>query len=209
MDNNVPEKRFIKAVVKDRSFIDVGGLFGTVNERVSVAHAAGASKLTMLDACSADYELWRKFRARMDTLEVKNYYEVVHDISEVSDICADVVNCGGVIYHHPNPMQILTNLRKMTTKHLILTSIVLPRLTFVPALQPDERQLLSEHFKPVLQGNRLIGITEQSDFQLTDYAPCWWIPDRNTLVGMLRCAGFAIMAEEKTWDGNALALLMC
>ena len=49
-----PRDRFIHEVSKDKSFVDVGGLWGTVNERVSVAHAAGARELAMLDISPPD-----------------------------------------------------------------------------------------------------------------------------------------------------------
>ena len=44
---------YIRQVVAGKSFADVGGLWGTVNEKVSVAHAYGARALTMIDVSPA------------------------------------------------------------------------------------------------------------------------------------------------------------
>ncbi len=40
---------YIRWVVAGKSFVDVGGPWGTVNEKVSVAHTHGACGLTMID----------------------------------------------------------------------------------------------------------------------------------------------------------------
>ena len=40
---------FIARVVRGKSFVDVGGLWGTVSEKVSVAHAAGAAQREVMN----------------------------------------------------------------------------------------------------------------------------------------------------------------
>ena len=49
---------YISQVAAGKSFADVGGLWGTVNEKVSVAHTHGARALTMIDVSPPDTELW-------------------------------------------------------------------------------------------------------------------------------------------------------
>ncbi|WP_407525533.1 hypothetical protein [Methylobacterium oryzisoli] len=39
----------IAKIVQGKSFAEVGGLWGLVNEKVSVAHDAGATDLCMID----------------------------------------------------------------------------------------------------------------------------------------------------------------
>ena len=58
-----PRDAFIARVVRGKSFADVGGLWGTVNEKVSVAHAAGAASLAMVDI-SEWGDRWNEFETR-------------------------------------------------------------------------------------------------------------------------------------------------
>ena len=80
---------FIAGVVRDRTFADVGGLWGVVNEKVSVGYQYGASQLTMIDVTPPEDELWRQFRERMVTLNVP----------EVVSLSADVLGEGTGVSH--------------------------------------------------------------------------------------------------------------
>ena len=50
---------YIRRVVRGRSFADVGGLWGTVNEKVSVAAQAEARSVAMIDISPAGSEFGR------------------------------------------------------------------------------------------------------------------------------------------------------
>ena len=82
----------------------------------------------MIDISVTGTELWRLFSERLASLGVTG----CECIS--SDVCAlvvngaapqfEVVHCSGVLYHHPNPIYFLEVLRRITSRHLILTSAV-------------------------------------------------------------------------------------
>src|SRR5260370_410077 len=61
---------FISRVVDGRSFAEVGGLWGTVNEKVSVAHQRGAQALAMFDTAPEGHMWWQKFEERRASLNV-------------------------------------------------------------------------------------------------------------------------------------------
>ena len=48
---------YIRQAVAGKSFADIGGLWGTVNEKVSVAHTHGVRTLSMVDVSPPDSEL--------------------------------------------------------------------------------------------------------------------------------------------------------
>jgi hypothetical protein len=56
--------RFIEKVAAGKRFVDIGGLWGMVNEKATVAAAAGASEVTMLDAMEEGHETWHQFAER-------------------------------------------------------------------------------------------------------------------------------------------------
>jgi SAM-dependent methyltransferase len=220
--------QFIGRVVSNKTFAEVGGLWGTVNEKLSVAHSFNASSLTMIDLASQDQDpmdLWGKFKQRMVDLQISNYSCI-----DNQDICSflpdektpqfDVVHCSGVLYHHPNPLLVLQSLWKITRSHLILASAVtresirnengeyyIPRSAalLVPALSGQEFSVHKAHWDRVAPG---YGITEKYQYSIDDFAPWWWLPTPDALVAMCEVVGFKVLDLGLGWAENALILLL-
>lgn len=215
----------ISRVVAGKTFVDVGGLWGTVNEKVSIAHKYGALSVTMLDVTVKDGDLWNKFRIRMDELGIPNYTCVSGDVCDprLLELVQpfDVVHCSGVLYHHPNPMLVLATLRNLAREHLVLTSCITSEIienergryvippsgvVFVPALSDAEREILRWYWKRV--GVTAGGLTEKASYQLDDFGLWWWLPTTTALVAMCEAAGFEIVDRGLIWGDNALVLLL-
>jgi hypothetical protein len=79
---------------------------------------------------------------------------------------------------------------------------------FVPALDDAERAILTAYWRPYINNNQLIGITEKVVFDMNDYAPCWWVPTATALESMCKVAGFKVLDKGLTWNNNALTLLL-
>jgi hypothetical protein len=217
---------FIAKVVEGRSFADVGGLWGVVNEKVTVAARYKARKLTMVDISPAECELWQSFRDRL----VASAVEQCECISE--DVCAlaaraapayDVVHCSGVLYHHPNPVQLLGSLRRITVRHLILTSAVLHETVinecgsyhlpssgavFVPALDRRERETLWKHWHDDAGVGACYGISEEAAWNPDDLGPWWWLFTPRVMLAMATSVGFRVLDSGPTWNGNAHVALL-
>ncbi|MEG4301231.1 tetratricopeptide repeat protein [Microcoleus sp. D3_18a_C4] len=219
--------RYIARVVKGKTFAEVGGLWGTVNEKVSVASKYGAVSLTMIDVSPASSHWWQDFHDRMTSLNIANYHCINQDITQIQlgDIGEpyDVVHCAGVLYHHPHPLQILVALRQITREHLIFTSAITQEVIdnelgryeipasgvmFVPALDDAERAILTAYWRPYINNHQLIGITEKAVFDMNDFAPWWWLPTATALEAMCEVAGFKVLDKGLTWNNNALTLLL-
>lgn len=216
-----PRDVFIQRVVGGKSFADVGGLWMTVNEKVSVAAKAGASRLAMLDLSVPDSEWWPKFRNRMESLGIRGVQEQIVDIAEYRGEKHDVVHCSGVLYHHPNPMTILSGLRRATREHLVLTSAVTQTkienefgtytvpssgAIFVPALNDQERKILSRYWQAI--GVGVHGITEVVPYRIEednsfDAGPWWWLPTPACMNAMAEAAGFKLVDHAPSWGVNA------
>ncbi|MEP6518457.1 tetratricopeptide repeat protein [Microcoleus vaginatus] len=219
--------RYIARVVKGKTFAEVGGLWGTVSEKVSVASKYGAVSLTMIDAMPASLHWWQDFHARMTSLNIANYHCINQDITQIqlADIGEpyDVVHCAGVLYHHPHPLQILVALRQITREHLVFTSAITQEVIenelgcyeipasgvmFIPALDDAERAILTAYWRTYINNNALIGITEKAVFDMDNFAPWWWLPTATALEAMCKVAGFNVLDKGLTWDNNALTLLL-
>jgi tetratricopeptide (TPR) repeat protein len=220
--------QYIAQVVSGKTFAEVGGLWGTVNEKISVAHRCNATSLTMIDVASLDAEayLWQAFYQRMAVFNITNYRCLVQDICQIGkeEIGEpfDVVHCAGVLYHHPHPMQLLVSLRQITREYLILTSAITQEVIenekglyqippsgviFIPALDQNELNILGTYWSQ-FHAAPPFGIDEKTAFHLDDFAPWWWLPTATALKSMCRVAGFQILESGLTWKDNALSLLL-
>lgn len=215
---------YIARLVKGKSFADVGGLWGTINEKVSIAHQHGAASLTMIDIQAERNELWQQFEARMQELGVPKYECISTDICDpkLEKLLEpfDVVHCSGVLYHHPNPMMILMDLRRITNEYLILTSVITQQVIqnekgkytippsgvmFVPALNDAERAVLKVYWDKI---GAAYGLTEKYTYTVDDFAPWWWLPTAPALLAMCVAAGFKILDHGLVWNDDALAILL-
>lgn len=220
--------RYIARVVKGKTFAEVGGLWGTVNEKVSVANKYGATSLTMIDAMPTSEPCWQDFRDRMASLNIVNYNCINRDIAQIqfAEISEpyDVVHCAGVLYHHPNPLQIMVALYHIARQHLILTSAITQEVIenergryqvpasgviFIPAISDAERAILKAYWDNDINGKPIIlGLSEPAVFNLNDFAPWWWLPTASALEAMCKVAGFKVLDKGLTWNNNALTLLL-
>ena len=216
---------YIARVVSGETFGEVGGLWGTINEKVSVAYQNGATSLTMIDIQPEGGELWQKFHQRMADLGIANVHEISRDICEINDQDVlepfDVVHCSGVLYHHPNPLVMLAALRRITRKYLVLTSAVTQTVIenergryeippsavlFVPALNDNELAIMRAYWQK--QGASALGLTERCNYHLDDFATWWWLPTPTAMTAMCQAAGFQLQDAGPTWNGNSYTLLL-
>lgn len=227
LEANDLRDRYIARVIKGKTFAEVGGLWGTVSEKISVASKYGATSLTMIDIMPLSERFWQDFRDRMTNLNITNYNCISQDITQIQlaeiDQPYDIVHCAGVLYHHPHPLQILVGLRLITREHLIFTSAITQEVIenewgryqisgsgviFIPALDEAERAILTAYWQPYIYSSPIIGITEKAVFDINDFGPWWWIPTASALEAMCKVAGFKVLDKGLTWDNNALTLLL-
>jgi hypothetical protein len=212
---------YLARVVKSRTFADVGGLWGTVNEKVSVAHHFGATELTMIDMQPEGNEWWQRFHERLRESAIAHCRCIASTLESVHDGAFDVVHCSGVLYHHPSPMVLLADLRRITLRNLVLTSAITQEVIeneqgtyrlppsgviFVPGLSDDEREILHVYWKKA--GAEALGISAKTAYRLDDFAPWWWLPTAQAMKAMCVACGFRVLDAGPTWNGNAYTVLL-
>ena len=226
-DKMDPRDQYISKVVGNKSFADIGGLWGTVNEKVSVANQYGASALTMIDVTPRGLDLWLRFEERCRRLKLPEVTCISADILNIGSILGeqqfDVVHCSGVLYHMPDPIRLLGVLRKITREYLVLASCVtgtrihsdegvleVPQaaLLFIPALQWRERAVIKSYWQQFV-GDTAKGLTsEAGGWRVGDFGPWWWLPTVDALKAMCRAAGFRCEEGAHFWNNNAYVLLL-
>jgi len=223
-----PRDVYIAQVVSGKTFMDVGGLWGTVNEKVTVAAKAGAATTAMLDIQSLDHPLWQAFRERCARMAVSGCQLISASIdepgleNEVGQF--DVVHCSGLVYHCPNPLYTLTQLARLTRKYLILTTTVIPSTVtnskgtitvppgaalFLAYLPHRQVEILKEHWEAggVFPA---VGITEQPHvWEVHDYGAWWWLFPVPTVRQLIMAAGFDLVEDRPLWGDKAQTFMAC
>ncbi|MBU1136119.1 MAG: class I SAM-dependent methyltransferase, partial [Nanoarchaeota archaeon] len=220
--NNWGNKK-VSEIVKGKTFADVGGLFGIIKERVSVAYKAGATYTTMIDMCKKNADLWKQFDIRCKKLKVKCNKKIVANIDD-SDFVKkigqyDVVSCSGVLYHCPNPIHTLLQLAKITKQYLILGTTIIPQklenkkgelftqqnsCLFVPGLTDYQKGVINEYFKKVALKDI---IQKDSDWSLGNYSLWWNLFTKEYVETILKICGFEILESSPEWGGRSVYFL--
>lgn len=225
-------ERWVAEAAPGKSFAEVGGLWGTVNEQVTVAGRAGASATTMIDLAPRDggkEDLWELFRDRAKSLGVADTACLQASIDDPETPrragSFDVVCCNGVLYHCPDPLHTLRQLRAITRETLILGTVSMPETVsgaagavsvepgsalFVPAISQSQRAVLAQWLRDLgdihIQAD---GVTHpvQSGWAPDDYDPWWWFFTRDYVAALLRISGFEVEAVASYWEGRATLYL--
>ena len=221
-------EQWVADVVPGKTFAEVGGLWGTVNEQVTVAAQAGATATTMIDIApddGGDEDLWKLFRERATSRGVTDTTCLIASIDDPETVeragSFDVVCCSGVLYHCPDPVHTLRQLRAITRETLILGTVSMPETVttsagtvsveagaalLVPAISDSQRGVFAQWLRDLGDDNiRADGITHpvQSGWALDDYAPWWWFFTRDHVAGLLRISGFEVETVASYWQGRA------
>lgn len=203
--------RFIAEAVSGRSFIDVGGLYWTVHEKVSVARFFGATKVALLDLPPTTDAAWDKMRDRLASKNIIDCEFISGDVQTVNAPQFDVVHSSGVLYHVPNMLSFVQALRAMTKERCILSTTVMPTTievdgetlttldgsaVFLPGLEGKNRELFVKYWQR--WGSEDITFADKAYGGYTNtsnFFPNWWFPTVGALRGIARCAGFDIIDE--------------
>jgi SAM-dependent methyltransferase len=108
----------------------------------------------------------------------------------------DVVFCSGVLYHVPDPVHTLRQLRRLCREHLILTTASITErdgapqaAVFLPFLDDEQRTTLSYSPKP---GRKKVGLDEPFRPE-RGYVNWFWLPTPSCITAMVRFAGFQVL----------------
>jgi SAM-dependent methyltransferase len=190
-------ERLVRSLAPGKSFIDVGGMWDVSGRVAFMAEEAGAERVVLLDAMLPTDEFDAK-RTRRGS-EVRYVTGDLHDRDGIEELGRfDVVWCTGVLYHSPNPMLQLMNLRLLASECLVLGTHVIPE---VPGLEqaclfyPKHSDAARDEWTHVFgRSTPVIGVTSPFD-PAQAYANWWWGMSPSAVRAMLDVAGFAVTEE--------------
>jgi hypothetical protein len=217
-------------VFKGRSFVDVGGLWNTINEMVTTALDAGAARAVMLDSMSEQSPWWAKFDQHCADKGKYQYEKIVRDITAPNPRdeigCFDVVHCSGVMYHVPDIFGFIKNLLSITNEYLFLGSQVFPSRIESPVgvieLSDDEAlctPCLTDRNLDILRSYFSIGNRKgegiSSDALFIDeialcpkFGPWWWLYTKGFMCRIVGLFPIEIVEEGGSPNGRVYQILM-
>lgn len=197
-DMREARRDWIRAHAPGRSFADVGGLFRLTGDVAFYAEEAGATDVTLFDAGDAaltDFPVKREERGS----QVRFVQGDLEDPASIEAVGAhDIVWSIGVIYHSPNPVRQLMNLRELTRELLYLGTHTIPELPgaanaciYYPHLGERERAAYQAAHREPMAG---LGAPFE-DKPMLGHANFWWGLTGSALRAMLATARFEVVEQ--------------
>jgi hypothetical protein len=190
-------------VVAGRTFADLGGMWGINGEHSFLAEQAGAARVVLVDTwASEEFE-----RRRTDSGSSVEFVqgdvtsrEVLRKVGEV-----DVVWCFGLLYHLPNPLDLLVALRDICTGTLVLETLTVPERSdignsavYLPMLGDRDRRIWSTRRAG---GARVqLGITQPFEHE-KGYANNYWAMSPSCVRALLATADFRVTEWRPSLSG--------
>jgi SAM-dependent methyltransferase len=195
----------IKKYVSNKSFIDVGCMWGVNGFFSFLAEELGAKEVVAFDIYPTTEEFNRLKHDRNSNVK---YVRGDINSKESMNILGkfDVVYCTGLLYHVPDPLYTLSRLKDISKDVLILGTHVIPELNniqntavFYPYLSEKQRDIWNLH-----QGSQL-AITESFD-PSQGYGNWMWGFSSSCLESMIKTIGFDIIEKHL---GRFYSFIVC
>lgn len=202
----VPRSRatadYMRGRVEGRSFLDVGCMWKINGQHCFMAEDLGASRVVGVDLYGTP-EFERHCEVRDSNVEFH-----VADATEPGVLkglvgSVEVVWCFGVLYHVPDPCQLLRNLRQVCTAELVLETFTIPEVTglrqgacFFPYLDASDRG-------PWEVGTAKAHNPITKPFRAHEgFANNFWGLSPSAVIAALRYAGFVVDHFEPSLHGT-------
>lgn len=221
---------WIAAVAPGRSFVDIGGIGEqSGNERCSWARRCGAGDVAMADILPTDHELWAQFRKGIrvhGVAEIDLRPGLDMDRADFPEKLGrfDIVHATGLLYHAPNPIHSLLNLRRVVGEYLITNTVIVPDTVenaegsvsfpaasalFLPALRGRERAVLRRYYLDRFKVDLDIH-APMSSGAIMPYVskgapspwPYWWFFTKSAFESALQLMEMRIL-DRHTWQDHA------
>jgi hypothetical protein len=185
----------IQKYARDKTFADIGCMWGINGAYAFFAESCGAKRVVGVDAFGPTDE----FQAEHSRLNSQVEF-ILGDITRTETARRlgklDVIYCGGVLYHMPDPILFLQRLRSICDQVLILHTALIPEMpglsntaVFYPNLNESQRNLYN--YKA---GKTQVAITSPFD-RSRWYDNWWWGLTPSCVESMLLCAEFTIIEK--------------
>lgn len=202
--------QWVREHAPGHSFADIGGIFKYMGEMAFLAEELGATKVTEFDVADPDlvaegHNDWSWFEKKHKERDSMIRY-VQGDLEEPASVERigphDIVFFSGVLYHSPNPVRQLIQLRAITRQLAFISTLTIPEIPgfkqaaiFYPYLSAADRAPYAAGYG--FSGD-LLGIGRPFDDRpMYGYGNCWWGITPSALLAMLETARFEVVEQRR------------
>lgn len=183
--------KFVRKYTPNKSFADIGCLWGINGLNSFIAEESGAIKVMAVDIYPANKEFLDEYKRRNSAVKfVQGDINLLETKNKIG-VC-DIVLCSGVLYHTPDPVHLLTRLRSICKETLILNTSSIPDMfcvkntaVFYPFLNKRQRKIWN---RGIGSQKAITGPYEPEE----GYGNWFWGMSPSCIESMLQCAGFEI-----------------
>lgn len=204
-DLNESRHKLINKYVKGKSFLDIGCMWGINGYFTFLAEDLGASSSTGFDIYPMSDEFKNtKEKRKSGAKFVQGDINSSESIKELGQF--DLVYCAGLLYHVPDPIFTLSNIRKVCSDKFILGTATIPEVNGMKNMAVYYPYLKESH-----RSTWNINMGEQTaitnEFQPEQgYANWIWGFSYSCLESMLKTVGFEII---ESIDTKFYAYVVC
>jgi SAM-dependent methyltransferase len=192
LKEDLDNAHLIRKYAKNKTFADIGCMWGVNGLNSFIAEESGAKTVKALDVYPANKEFLEQKNKRNSKIQF--IQGDINDLETTKKIgVVDVVLCGGVLYHTPDPVHLLTRLRAICGETLILNTSTIPEISsiknaavFYPYLSKKQRKIWD---RGVGTQKAITGEYEPE----SGYGNWFWGFTPSSVESMLQCAGFEIV----------------
>ena len=194
ISDHFDNKILIKKYVQGKTFADIGALWGIHGENLFFALDNGARKVLAVDIYDETEKFKEeKLRRGQDIGFVQGDINAEDTIEKIGQ--QDVVLFSGVLYHAPDPVHMLMNMRRITKEILILNSAAIPEVrgmknvaVFYPHLSQSQRKMWT---RGIGSQRAITSPYEPSE----GYGNWLWGITPSAMESMLNVAGFEVIEK--------------
>lgn len=214
--------QWVREHAPGKSFADIGGVFKLVGDIAFLAEESGATSVTLFDLgdpdlpCEGHLE-WGSFAGKREARGSNVRYvqgDLEEQVSPERIGVHDVVFFSGVLYHSPNPVLQLMQLRQITGELAYISTLTIPEIPGFPQACIYYPYLDDEERRPYAAGyswaGDLLGIgTPVDERPMYGYGNCFWGITPSALRAMLRTARFEVVEERALSTAPWATELVC
>lgn len=193
VDSAEPRSEWIAGRVAGKSFLDIGCMWNVDGQFAFDAVSHGAAKVSATDINPATSAFIEKNQTSGNKVA---FHECdIHDPRIFEYLKPhDLVLCAGVIYHSPNPLHLLGQLRKLTLSELYLRSSIIPEIPGYENAMIHYPYLSDKARSFWRRGDNQSGLSTPFDPN-EHYSPWYWGITPSAMRSMLKVAGFHLISE--------------
>jgi len=179
----------IKKYAFEKSFADIGSMWRVNGSFSFLAEKSGAKKVISVDLYKTEEFINRKkeLNSRIEFIQGD-----IHQDETINKITpCDVIFCSGVLYHSPNPIQLLSQIKKICKETFILVTMVIPEISgrkntsvFYPFLSDNQKKYWNLPNTPISISDKY--------YTENPYINWYWGFSPSCVESMLKCVNFEI-----------------